>query len=78
MSSNDFETRSVVESVDTDLDSYSFERTNGLSQIQLFSLACNAEDVTSFSEISEKERQNIARVLFMKRENLRRSSAPSR
>ena len=46
--------------------------------IQLFSLACNAEDVTSFSEISEKERQNIARVLFMKRENLRRSSAPSR
>jgi hypothetical protein len=54
------------------------ERTNGLSQIQHFSLACNVEDVTSFSELSELEKQNISRMLHMKRANLRRSSAPSR
>lgn len=78
LSSNDFETNSVAESIDTELDSYSMERTNGLSQIQHFSLACNVEDVTSFSELSELERQNISRMLHMKRANLRRSSAPSR
>jgi hypothetical protein len=75
VSSNDLETRSVVESVDTEMDTYSLERTHGLNQIEIFALNCNAEDVTSFSELSDKEKKDITRLLFMKNNPPRRSSA---
>ena len=58
-------------------DTYSFERNLGLSHIQIFSSACEEEDVTSFSKQDRIEDLQSIREHRVKKAG-RRASAPSR
>lgn len=84
--SHDFETQSVVESIETEVDTYTAERTMGLGHIEFVSSACEEEYVTGFSDLNDKEKGDINRLIRIKKANGeggggrgggRRASAPA-
>jgi hypothetical protein len=84
--SHDFETQSVAESIETEVDTYTAERTMGLGHIDFLSSAGEEEYVTGFSYLNEKEKGDISTLIRIKKANGeggggrgggRRASAPA-